>query len=282
MSARVTIKPRSLRALRFEGAHIRWLLTLVALVGIAATARNAIAPPTPVIPPAPKLPRSDVGAQAFAAAFARAYLTWDAQDPEVHRNALAPFLGAGSDPDAGFAPPNRGRQAVVDASVVQERPSEGGGQTYTVAVQTSTRAVLHVTVPVRRRDTGALQVVGDPAFVGAPVSAPASLGDPERVEEVNDPAIVEVVRRALNNYLAADVDGLRADLAPGTAVSLPEHRLELRELAGVSWAPSRKSAFARVSASDPQGGLYQLTYELDIDLTGGRPFITAIQTNPYT
>lgn len=281
MSVRVSIKPRSVRSLRFEGAHMRWVLTVVAVVGVAATVRNAIAPPKPVVAPAPKAQVRDAGAEAFAAAFARAYLTWDASDPEVHRRAVAPFLGSDSDPDAGFSPPNSGSERVVDARVVQQRPAETGGQTYTVAATTSGGEAVHLTVTVRRTRAGALQLVGDPAFVGAPAALPAATGDPERLEEVTDPALVEVVRRCLGNYVGGDVDGLRADLAPGAVVAVPDRRFALREVTSVIWSPSGAPVVARVSASDEHGGLYQLAYELDVDLSGGRPFVTAIQTNPY-
>ena len=73
---RVTLEPRRLWSLRASLGATRWLLYVVALTGVLATARNAIAPPFQrlVVTPVPHAP--DARAQWFALRFARAYLTW--------------------------------------------------------------------------------------------------------------------------------------------------------------------------------------------------------------
>ncbi|MDO8185876.1 conjugal transfer protein [Conexibacter sp. JD483] len=273
-------RKRSVRSLRAESGHARWVLTVVAAVGIASTVRHAIAPPVPDVPAPPRAQRIDAGTRAFAERFAAAYLTWEARDPSLHQRALAPFLAADEDPDAGFQPPNRGSQRVSVASVVQARPSELGGETFTVAAQTALTRTVYLTVTVRRVAGGALQLVGAPAVVGAPASTAPQLSDVDAMDAVTEKPVVEVVERALDNYLAGDADALRADLAPTAEVALPSLRLELREVSSVAWSPSRTSVHAAVVASDEHGGVYQLAYELDVDLSASRPFVTAIQTNP--
>ena len=93
-----------------------------------ASARFAIDPPRAraqaprCSAPAP----ADPGAEGFAALFARRYLSWDSQDPEAHRLALAQFVGPGMDPDAGLQPPSRGEQQVLWTQVVQARMPQRG------------------------------------------------------------------------------------------------------------------------------------------------------------
>ena len=115
----------------------------------------------------------DLAAEGFAQLFARRYLTWEANDPEAHARALAPFVGAGMEPDAGLQPPSGGEQQVQWTEVVQERTAAPGEHVYTVAAQTDTAGLVYLTVSVARAGAGALQLAGYPAFVGAPASGPA-------------------------------------------------------------------------------------------------------------
>jgi len=280
MSARVDIRSRSLRRLRLDGSISRWLFTAAVVVGIASCVRYAIVPPRPHIPAPPPAQHIDEGAEAYAAAFARAYLTVNARDPQQHVRALAPFVAANGDPNGGYSPPQNLTQAVNWATVVQARPSELGGETYTVAAQTSASGLMYLTVTVRRDSTGSLQLVGLPALVGPPQSRPAQEASGDTLAAVVQSDVSEVTTRALRNYLAGDSADLRADLSPSAVISMPAVPLRLQRVEQLVWAPSARSVLATVDATDPHGGLFQLTYEIDVDRTGARPYVSAIQTNP--
>ena len=78
--------------------------------------------------------------------------------------------------------------------VVQERLASAGERVYTVAAQTDSAGLLYLSVSVNRTPKARFQLVGYPALVGAPESAPANAQDGLR--EVNEPALAAVVERA--------------------------------------------------------------------------------------
>ncbi len=273
---RVTIRTHPLWRLRLARELPRYALLAAATAGLVASARFAIAPPRPVeVAAAPSAAAADPAAQAYAALFARRYLTWDAREPVRDERELEPFVGSQLDPAAGFVPPQEGAQRVDWIEVVQSREPVAGSHVYTVAAQTSA-GLLYLTVGVTRTAAGALALTGYPALVGAPASSPAVA--PARLRAVEDPALRTVVRRGLTNYLAGAATDLAADLAPGAAVSSPPVPLQLVSLGSESWAPGGGSVLATVQASDPRGARYVLTYELDVTLAHGRWELSAIQT----
>jgi hypothetical protein len=269
--------------MRLARELLRHLLHALAIAGLVASARFAIAPPRPTLPaallrrPAPP----DLAAEGFAALFARRYLTWEAQDPEARESALAPFVGSGVDADAGLQPPATGSQRVLWTQLVQEREPQSGERVYTVAAQTDTAGLLYLTVSVVRAAGGELTLGGYPAFVGAPAAVAAQLQSaPERLREVEDPALSTVVERALRNYLAGSATELEADLASGARVSLPGAELALQSLQSLRWAPGAGAVLAVVRAQDRRGVQYTLAYEIDVALERGRWEISAIQMDP--
>src|SRR5271155_3646141 len=213
LRATVTIASRPLWRIRLARELPRYLLCAMSVLGMAASARFAIAPPEPVLPaanvrvPAP----ADPAAEAYAALFARRYLTWKAADPQASARALEPFLGPGMEPDAGLQLPASGEQRVEWAEVVQAREPTPGEHVYTLAAQTDSAGLLYLTVAVVRTAGGSLALAGYPAFVGAPAAGPAQT--PGHLREVSDPALVTVVQRVLRNFLGASSSELEADLA---------------------------------------------------------------------
>jgi len=279
---RVTVSAQPLWRIRLARELPRYAVYAVASAGVLASARFAIAPPRPVVPaaalraPAPP----DLAAEGFAALFARRYLTWDARDPEAHRQALVPFLAAGGEAEVGMQLPQSGEQRVEWDEVVQERSPQPGVHVYTVAAQTDTAGLLYLTVSVAR-GPGGLALAGFPAFVGPPATEPASVstGTGPAVEE---PALATVVRRALRNYLAASPSELDADLTGAARVSPPALTLSLLSLQRLSWAPGGGAVLAVLTAQDERGAQYTLGYELDVSRTAGRWEISAIQMDPDT
>jgi Conjugative transposon protein TcpC len=274
----VTIAARPLWRIRLARELPRYLVCALAVMGLAASARFAIAPPQPARAPVQHLNPPDLAAEGFASLFARLYLTWDAQDPEAHQRALAPFVGAGMNSDAGLQLPSSGEQRVQWTQVVQEREPTAGEHVYTVAAQTDTAGLQYLTVSVVREAGGSLALVGYPAFVGAPAASTAVAGGHAR--EVEDPALATVVERALRNYLAASASELAADLTNSARVSLPRLALVLESVQHLQWSPGENAVLAVVQAQDAHGAQYTLGYELDVAREEGRWEISAIQMDP--
>lgn len=276
--AEVRVRSHGIRRLRLVRSLPRYGLAIVAALGIAASARMLIAPPhVPAAAPPSREERDDHAAEAFAALFARRYLTWSAADPAASVSSLETFAGSGLEAAAGLVLPDRGSQRVEWVEVVQEREPEPGERVYTVAAETEPEGLLYLTVAVDRTPGGALELAGYPAFVGGPAAVPARRAP--RARAVEDRALEAVVRRALANYLASTGSELAADLAPGVAVAMPALHLQLAGLQRLSWAPG-SAVTAVVQARDRRGTRYTLSYEIDVLRTQGRWEISAIQTVP--
>ncbi len=277
--AGVSLRTRSIFHMRLGYRLARLLLHAAAAAGLIASIRFALAPPRPAPPARQVADRSaDIAAEGFAVMFARAYLSWQANDPEAHREALEPFTGSALAPEAGMQLPLRGSRQVLFEQVVDEREAQPGLHVCSIAVQTSPGGLVYLTVSVLRRPDGSLALAGYPAFVGAPA---ATVADPVLTSggEVEDPRLRTVIARALRNYLAAAPGELAADLAPGATVSPPEQGLSLEALQSLSWEPGAHMAVvAQVVAATADGTRYTLDYEIGLTEVSGRWEITAIQT----
>jgi len=256
------------------------MLCAMSITGVAASARFVIAPPRPApsksavrTPPPP-----DRAAEGYASLFARAYLSWNAAEPQASQRALAAFAGPGMEPDVGLELPPSGEQRVEWVEVVQEREPAPGQHIYTLAAQTDTAGLLYLTVTVLRRADGSLALGGYPAFVGAPASGSAEA--PAHLREVADPALATVVQRALRNYLGASAGELAADLTSGARVSLPDMTLSLDSMQRLDWSPGGGAVIALVQAQDGRGAQYTLAYELDVTREQGRWEVSAVQMDP--
>jgi hypothetical protein len=280
--ATVTVTARSIWRIRLARELPRYLLQGLAVAGLLASVRFAIAPPRPVIERTsmPNQALVDRAGEGFASLFARRYLTWDSRDPEAHRQALAPFLGSSMEAEAGLQPPESGRQQVQWTQVVQVRAAAVGERLYTVAAQTDADGLLYLSVGVVREAGGRLALAGYPAFIGAPASTSAVSG--VHLREVEDPALRTVIKRALHNYLARAESELAADLTSDAQVSLPGMTLALESLETLSWSRRGGSVLAVVRAADDRGGQYTLAYEVDVVAIAGRWEVSAIQVNPDT
>ncbi len=280
--ATVTITTRALWRIRLARELPRYLLCGLSLAGLAASARFAIAPPTPE-PPAGAVRQAappDRAAEAYAALFARRYLTWNAAEPQASARLLEPFLGPGLEGAAGLVLPTSGEQHVEWAEVVQVRQPAPGEHVYTVAAQTDTDGIVYLTVSVARTRDGALALAGYPAFVGPPAAEPARV--PSHLREVAEPALATVVQRALRNYLGASASELAADLSSGARVSLPSQALTLESMQRLDWAQQGSAVLATVQAQDARGARYTLAYELDVLRAQGRWEVSAVQVDPDT
>lgn len=274
----VRVDTRRLWRLRLSRELPRYALFAVALSGLAASARFAIAPPVAPLPAAlahPPTPPDDA-AEGYAVLFARRYLSWSAAEPQLSTQELEAFVGRGMEANAGLEVPARGEQRVEWAEVVQSREPAPAEHVYTVAAQTDSEGLLYLTVPVARTAAGALTLAGYPAFVGPPASEPEHTD--EHLREVAEPALTTVVQRALSNYLAGSESELAADLAVGASVSVPTVPLALQSLQRLDWAQEGSAVVATIQASEARGARYTLAYELDVLRTQGRWEVSAVQT----
>src|SRR6516164_501470 len=116
----VSISVHPLWRLRLAQELPRYLLYAACAAGLLASARFAIAPPRPRLPPATAVPPPpDLAAKGYALLFARRYLTWDANQPQSSQRQLASLLGPGSDSDGGLRLPAGGEERVEWAEVVK-------------------------------------------------------------------------------------------------------------------------------------------------------------------
>jgi hypothetical protein len=213
---------------------------------------------------------SDLAGAGYAVSFARAYLSYDGADPAARTAALAPFVGSGGSvgADGGFTAPSSGSQTVGFAQVVGEQSEAGGPVVYTVQADTSRLGTVYLAVTVAHA-ADALELVGGPALVGAPVSAPA-VAAAQAAVPVSDPALAKVVSGAIVSYLRGDSSALRADLSPGTAVvSLPSVSLNAVQVTRIAWQQPGHVVGVDVEASDAVGGGYALHYDVGVVRRGG-------------
>lgn len=256
------------------------LIGACALLSLAGLKEIAIGDPT-VAGRTGSSAAVDPAAEQFAVAFARAYLSYDASDPQAREQALAPYVPEYLSADAGFEP-ERGEQAVLWAEVAQNQEAIAGGRIITVAAQTDALPTpTHLAVPVRRLRSGELVLAGYPALVGAPAVA-QSVSEPVR-ESVDDAELAAMSERVVSNYLGGQIENLRADLAAGTEVSLPARTLGLASVDELVWADQADgtgAVLATVTAADPDSGSYSLTYELGVERRGGRWYARWIEVVP--
>ncbi|MEN3282353.1 MAG: hypothetical protein V7607_3493 [Solirubrobacteraceae bacterium] len=280
MAARTSLTSRSMRRIRVSASLTRWVVSATAAVGLAASARYAIAPPHPPGARSIAVERRDLAGEGFASLLARRYLTFDGDRPDAHRAQLAAFVGDQLDPDLGLRPPPGRAERVQWTQVVQMRRGPDGSRVYTVATQTDRAGLLYLSVNVARGRDGALRLTGYPALVGAPLTSKATAEPGGRLREVSDDGLRATCQRALRNYLARASDNLAADLSPDATVALPGLQLVLHRLTELLWALDHASVLATVEAADGDGVVYTLRYELDVRRVDERWEIAAIQMDP--
>jgi hypothetical protein len=270
---------QSLRRARYSSAAPRYLATLILFGFFALGVRSAVFPASAAAPPAPTEAGADAPSADFALQFARAYLTYDAAHPGQRAEALAPFLSAQLESGAGFTPTS-GSQRVLWADVASDQPALAGGRVITIAAEVSSqRLPLYLAVSVRHDAGQPLALTGYPSLIGAPAVAGRST-PPARVA-VTEAGVLAVVERVLRNYLAGAAPNLKADLTADAAVTLPTARLHVQSVDQTLWVAGAGSGavLATVTAMDPRGNTYTLTYELGIAYRE-RPYVDFIEVVP--
>ena len=265
------LERRSTRALRTPadlykrlGRGLLWLLVIVLLArGLTSLlASDHAASPTVVKPLAHAAPAwPDEEARAFAADFARAYLT--APEPSLERYVtpdLAPSIGA-----EYVAHTRQDVGAVSVARVASLGPSQAL-ITVAAAVGGDTR---YLAVPVERDAGGGLVVTDLPSVVGPPPRAVVQAPAYDPVDANERPAIEDVLKRFLTAYLAGDGHGLEYLVPPGTRISPVGQRYELVDITSLVLAAppdgAARTVWTSVRARDEQSrATYGLRYRLQL------------------
>jgi hypothetical protein len=270
------------RSARLRARAPRYIATglLVVLVALGVRALLSTGSPPPPRPAASAA--GDRAAEDFALQFTRAYLAYDADHPDAREQVLAGLVPASLDPEAGFSPAS-GSQSVRWAQVASNQTALAGGRVITVAAQLSDRAQpVYLAVTVRHEASG-IELVGYPAFVGAPAVELQSPGAERGT--VEDPAVTQMADRVVRNYLAGEAANLEADLAPGAVVTLPTVQLAVQSVDQVVWTGADAASgavLATLTAADARGDAYTLSYELGVAYPDGgqRPYVDFVQVIP--
>jgi hypothetical protein len=280
VTAPIPTTARSTRTLRLRALAPRLLLYgLVAILSLAGL-RQIVAGPASSPPPPAQVAQTtgeDLGAQAFAESFTRAYLTWQAGNAEEREHRLDPYLPGSLDADAGLSPGARSSQDVLWTTVLGDRASVKS-RIVTVEAQTTGGRRVYLSVPVARDDHGYLYVATYPAFVGPPATADTSVTS-SPLDEVEDATLVTVVKRALTNYLAQTQANLLADLTPDAVISLPPEKLRLTSVHEIGWLEPGRKVAAEVQAEDGEGSAWTLRYELEVTKSD-RWYVRALEVDP--
>jgi len=272
-SAFPRVDREALWVVRLRARLPRLVLAAGVLVLCALGVRSMLVPT--VVPPARPVRAafSAVGVEGFAQRFARAYLAPDDRRGERARQLAA--LTASSVDLGGAALTRSPRQVQWTAVAGTQRT---GPRRILVVVEAPVASgVVDLAVPVAWDGEGRMVVPAAPALVGPPLTATTAAGAVER--DVEDAQLRAVCERVVRNYLAADLQDLQADLAPGARVSLPALRLRLRSVAEVTWAAASRVAVT-VDAARPGGGVAALRYELAVSRSGGRWLVKSVVVDP--
>lgn len=221
---------------KLAGRVVLWALVVILLLrGLASVVRPAPEPLAPAPSPEATAIRDDE-ARAYAAAFAKRYLTYDVARPDERERWLAPYLAEDLDPAGGVEIPEVGsNQRVEDTDVARVRPNGPGRLLVTVAttVASPTLSTRYLTVPIQRDASGGLLVYDYPSFEAAPARADAPAIDTRILPAEEREAIEDVLRRFLTAYLAGREGALAYFLPPGRELEAVGERYVVEELEDV-------------------------------------------------
>lgn len=269
------------RPLWWLSLRLAWPRYVLALVGVITIVRGAVG----MVAPSPTKPRqviahvassADPEAEGLAVRFTRDYLSYSSQSQAQRERVLAGIVGGPLDHDAGFSAPGSGSDRVTAAQVIADVPLGGGTNRYSVMASTTRAGTVYLAVTIGHDARGALELVGAPAFVGAPSTAPAVDDPSEAGQVVTDGRLSAVISRALRNYLAGATGQLQADVMPGVTVRGPSVRLRLVQVEHVAWTQQNRLVGVDLQAADRTGATYELHYDVGVT-DRDRWFVTSIE-----
>jgi Conjugative transposon protein TcpC len=255
------------------GRIVVWLLIVVLVLRGLASVMDRRAAPAPARAPkavaSPAWP--DDPARAFAADFARAYLSYSPTDPGASAKALQPFvtpqLASAVVPQYGM---HAARETVGSITVARTVRLDGTHALVTVAATVNGQS-RYLTVPVARDGHGGLVVSDLPSFAAPPPRAAVPDQLTQAVPASEQGALQDVVSRFLRAYLGDDSGSLTYLVPPGTQVGAVAEKLQLVQVDSLALAAPpvgrERVVVASVSARDPaSGATFELQYRLRLVL----------------
>jgi hypothetical protein len=252
------------------GRALLWVLVVVLLLRGLAGVLEPRDPGRVVQAPRPaSIAWPDDEARAFAAEFARAYLSFRPGHADQAARAVqafaAPELAGSIVPEYdGDAKP----QTVVSVVPARSVALDAQHALVTVAVAVDAAPVTrYLTVPVARDATGGLVVSDLPSFAAPPARASVDADEAEPLPVSERAAIEPVVSRFLAAYVAGDPSAIEYLVPAGVRIAAPGPGLEFAGVASLELAaPSagrRRIVLATVRARDQAGGgVFSLRYRL--------------------
>src|SRR4051794_14339171 len=251
------------------GRALLWVLVVVLLVRGLASVLEPREPAAVVQAPRPASTWPDDDARAFAADFARAYLSYSPKRADVWARAVQAFASA--ELASSIAPvyaQDAPRQVVGSVTVARTARLDARHALVTVAASLEgAPGTQFLTVPVARDDAGGLVVSDLPSFVAGPGRASLQQRATEPLAVSERAAITPVVERFLRAYLAGDASGLEYLVPAGMRIPVAARDQQLVEvgelaLAAPASGPERL-VLAAVRARDAaSGGVFSLRYRL--------------------
>jgi hypothetical protein len=285
-SSRAPVMRTPAGLLKRLGRVLLWVLVVVLLLRglVAVVAPREPAAVVPSLRPAsPAWP--DDEARAFAADFARVYLSYSPRDPEGYVRGLqafvAPELAGSIAPE--FAE-DAERQAVGAVTVARSAVLDDRHALVTVAatVTGETVATRYLAVPVARDGRGGLVVSDLPSFAAPPARASDARVAVEPLAGAERAGIEDVLSRFFAAYLAGDARELEYLVPAGVRIGALGQRHELLEVVSLSQgappAGREREVLATVRARDVvTRAVYPLRYRLRL-VRRDRWYVAAVNT----
>jgi hypothetical protein len=272
--------------LRLAGRFALWaliaLLLVRGLVGVLGTDGPAVA-----VAPKRVVARvwPDEQARAFAAGFARAYLSYSPRRPKRYVRGLGRFMPAEL---VGAALPQfaGGRDQLVAQAVaagVARLDRDRALVTVLVGLAGEPGA-RYLVVPVGRDERGGLSVYDLPAFVAPPPAGTLAAPESEPLTGSDRAALDDVLAQFFRSYLAGDSAGLKYLVAAGERVRAVSPALDLAGVDSIAVLPGggadRRVLLVGVRARDRwSGAIYPLRYRVAL-VRADRWYVASVNQSP--
>ena len=275
-SARLPALRTPADVLKRLGRMVLWLVVAVLLLrGLASSFSTDPAPAVVQSAPKPVAVWPDDEARAFAADFARAYLT----APAVPLDRFAaPDLAASIAPSYA----DDDRQSVGFASVARTAKLDDTHALVTVAaaVGDDTR---YLAVPVARDAHGGVVVSDPPSFVAPPAHGLIETPTYEPVASNERAGIEDVTTRFLRAYLAGDAGDLTYLVPAGVRMGAVAQKYELLGISSLALAAPAKGdtreVWASARARDARTqAIYSMRYRLRL-VRSDRWYVAAVNSS---
>ena len=246
-SARVPVLRTPADVLKRLGRVVLWLLVVVLLLRGLASLFSTDTPAPTVAKPAATVAAvwPDDEARAFAADFARAYLSYSPKQPQDLGGFVTPELASSIAPEYADGQ-ERVSVGAVSVARIAKLDSSQALVTVAAAVDGETR---YLAVPVARDSHGGVVVSELPSLVAAPAHGVVGAAQLEPVASDERGGIEDVLQRFFTAYLAGDASGLEYLVPAGARVGALGQKYELLGVTSLALAAPAKGDVREVWAT---------------------------------